>query len=154
VRLPGVRIGSDPADLVRQSAGGDVGQRDPLQHRAQVAAHRDPDVPQGLGDAGVLDLLGPLAAHVRDRPLDRADHVGECDLGGVLRKPVAAFGAALALHETRVLEVEQDVLEELKRDLLRPGELIAFLGAVARRRCQLRCCAQGVVHFRRDSHGL
>ena len=60
---------------------GDVGERDRLQHGPQVAAHRDPDLAQRLGGARVLDLLGPLAAHVRDRALDGADHVRERDLG-------------------------------------------------------------------------
>ena len=85
----------------------------------RFAAHGDPDVAQRLGHARVLDLLGPLAAHVRDRALDGADHVGQRDLGRGLRQPVAAVGAPLALHEAGVLQVEQDVLEELQRDLLR-----------------------------------
>ena len=41
-------------------------------------------------------------------------------------EPVAAPGAALGPHQAGVLELEQDVLEELQRDLLRLGELLAL----------------------------
>ncbi len=44
VRQPGVGVGCDRGDLVRQLPGGEVGERDGLQHGAQVRAHRDPDV--------------------------------------------------------------------------------------------------------------
>ena len=152
MRLPGVRIGSDPADLFRQPAGGHVRERDVLQHGAQVAAHRDPDIPQGLGDPGVLDLLGPLAAHVRDRALDGADHVCQRDLGRVLCQPVAAFGAALALYEAGVLQVEQDVLEELQRDLLGRGDVVAFDRPLACNSRELGARANGVVDLGGDSH--
>jgi hypothetical protein len=71
---------------------------------------------RALRDAGVLDLLGPLAAHVRDRPSTARITSATRDLRRLLREPVAALGAALALHQAGVLQVEQDVLEELERD--------------------------------------
>ena len=70
-------------DLVGQLAGGEVGEGDGLEHRAQVRAQGDPDLLQRRGGAGVLDLLRPFAADVRERALDRADDVGEGDLGRV-----------------------------------------------------------------------
>ena len=70
----------------------------------------------------VLELLGANAAHVRERPLDRADDVREGDLARRLREPVAALRAALARDEPGVLEVEQDLLEEPERDRLRARE--------------------------------
>jgi hypothetical protein len=135
VRQPGVGVGGDRGDLVRQLPGGEVGKRDGLQHGAQVRAHRDPDVAKRLRRAGVLDLLGALAANVGYWALDGSDHLGERDLLGRLREPVAPFGTALALDEAGVLEVEQDVLEELKRDLLCLGDPVALL-----RRARCRCC--------------
>ena len=42
------------------------------------------------------------------------------------RKPVSALGAALALYEAGVLEIQQDVLEELDRDLLRLRKALAL----------------------------
>src|SRR5262249_37299116 len=68
------------------------------------------------------------------------------------REPVAAFSAALALDEARVLEVEQDVLEEFERDLLRLRDPVALDRAVAGGG-ELRAGAQGVVDLRRDAHG-
>ena len=54
---------------------------------------------QRLGAAAVLDLVGRLAAHRRQRPLDRADDLGERDVVGVARQPVAAVGAAPAADQ-------------------------------------------------------
>ena len=41
-------------------------------------------------------------------------------------QPVAAAGAAAGPDQARVLELEQDVLEELQRDLLRLGQALAL----------------------------
>ena len=70
----------------------------------------------------VRDRVGTLAADARDRPLDDADHVGDGDLRGRPREPVAAVGAPLARDEAAVAEVAEDVLEELVRDRLGGGQ--------------------------------
>ena len=56
-RPPGRRSAS--ATLIGQLAGGDVGQRHVLEHRAQAGAQGDPHVLQRLGGAAVASLLGP-----------------------------------------------------------------------------------------------
>ena len=152
MRQPGVGVGGDHRHLVGQLACGEVGEGDGLQHRAEVRPDGDPGIAEGRGGAGVLHLLGPLPAYVRDRALDRPDHVGKRDLLWRPGQPVAPFRAALALHEPGVLEVEQDALEELKRDLLSLGDQIALLRYSAWRRRELRSRAQRVVHLRRDPH--
>ena len=71
--------GSSPSRLISSgsSPGREVGERDVLDDRAQAGAHGDPDLLQGLGGAGVLDVLGRLAADAGQRALDGADDVGE-----------------------------------------------------------------------------
>ena len=86
-------------------------------------------------------------------PLHRADHVRERDLLGRLGEPVAAAGAASRPHQPGVLQLEQDVLEELERDVLRLGELLALDGLVARGG-HLDRGAHGVVGFCGDPHML
>ena len=100
---------------------------------------------------------GPRAAHGRDRPLDGADHVGDGHLGRRLREPVAALGAALARDDPAPAQLEQDVLEEVERDLLGRGEPLALERARSIG-IELSCGelgggAQGVVHLGRDPHG-
>src|SRR5205085_520480 len=65
-------------------------------------------------------------ADVRDRPLDRADHVRDADLLGRPREPVAALDAALRADEPRVPQLGEDVLEELERDFLRLRDPLAL----------------------------
>ena len=73
----------------------------------------------GCDAAAVLDLVGGLAAHGRQRPLDRADHLGQRDVVGAAREPVAAVGAAPAVHQPVDAQLAEDVLEEAQRDRLR-----------------------------------
>ena len=68
---------------------------------------------------------------VGDRALDRADDVGDRHLVGRPGEPVAAFGAAAGADDALVLELEQDVLEELQRDVLGVGEALALDRALA-----------------------
>ena len=54
-----------------------------------------------------VGVLGTRAADGRDRPVDRADHVREADLGRRPRQPVAALGAALARDDLRAAQLER-----------------------------------------------
>ena len=67
------------------------------------------------------------------------------------REPVAAVGTALAGDETRVPEVDQDVLEEVERDLLRLREPVALHRAGAGRG-ELDGRADRVVRLGGDPH--
>ena len=95
---------------------------------------------------------GPAAADAGDRALDRADDVGEADLRRRPAEPVAAVGAALARDELGAAQLEQDVLEEVERDLLRGRELLALDRLPRRRRGELRKRAQRIVDLGRDPH--
>ena len=97
-----------------------------LENAAQARAHCDPHVPQRFGAPRVFDLLGADAAHVRERAVDGANHVGDRDLCRRPGEPVAALCAALAADEAVVPKVAEDVLEELERDLLRLRDPLAF----------------------------
>src|SRR5262249_53061905 len=85
----------------------------------EVCTDGDPDVAQPRRGAHVLDLFRPDAADVRDRSLDCANDLGDGDLVGRSRQPVAADDAALAADDARMAQVAEDVLQELERDLLR-----------------------------------
>jgi hypothetical protein len=89
---------------------------------------------------------------VGDRALDRADDVGDRHLVGGTGEPVAALGAAAGTDDAGVLELEQDVLEELQRNVLGLGEPLAldrpFAGG-----SQLGRRSHGVVGLRGDAHG-
>src|SRR3954451_17260829 len=126
----------DPSALILgelEHVGGDlavaeVRDRDALEDAAQRGTDGDPDLAELLGVARVLSLLGSLVLDVRERSLDRPDHARERDLLGRLREPVAPARAATCPNEAGVLELEQDVLEELERDVLSLGELLALDG--------------------------
>ena len=85
-------------------------------------------------------------------PLDGPDHVGERDLLRRLGEPVAAPGPAPGAHQPRVLELEQDVLEELQRDLLGLGELLALDGLLVGGGGELQRGPDRVVGFGGDPH--
>jgi hypothetical protein len=105
-----------------------------------------------LGVAAVGDRLRRRRLDVGDRALDGANHVGDGDVVGGARKPVAALGAPPGAHDAGVLQLEQDVLEELERDVLRLGETLAldraFIGGG-----ELGRRADGVVGLGGDAHG-
>ena len=104
-----------------------------------------------LGVAAVLDRLGRRRLDVGDRALDGAHDVGDRHLVGGPGQPVAALGAAAGADDAVVLELEQDVLEELQRDVLGLGELLALDRPFAGRG-QLGGGAHGVVGFGGDAH--
>ena len=68
--LPGFGLGDDALDARRQPAGGEVGEGDLLEDRADVEAQRDPDVAERDGVRRVLDGLRPDAADRRQRAAD------------------------------------------------------------------------------------
>src|SRR6266487_2515080 len=119
---PDLRVGQErlesPGELLRR----DVSERDALEHRPQVGADGDPDVPEPLRGTGVVEILGGGLVDVGERTLDGADYVGDRHLLRRPREPVAAAGAAAGADQAGVLELEQDVLEELEGDVLRVGD--------------------------------
>ena len=66
---------------------------------------------------------------------------------------VAAGGAAPAVHDPRAAEVEEDVLEEVHRDLLRLGDPLRAHGRVAVSG-ELDRGADGVVGLGGGAHAL
>src|SRR3954447_10033109 len=151
-RHPRLRVACERRDVRGQRAGRDVGERHLLGDRPQARAHGDPHLRERLGRGPVRDVLRPLPAHRRERPLDGADHVGDRDLRRRPVQPVAALGAALAAHETGVAQVAEDVLEELERDALRPGDRVALRRPVAVGGRELHGGADGVVDLGGDAH--
>ena len=100
VLFPVVRLVDQHLDVLGQRAVDDVGERGVLEHLAQAGPYRDPDRLQVCRLAVVLQHLRAHPAHVRHRALDRPDHVGDGDVGGMQREPVAALGTPLAVHQT------------------------------------------------------
>src|SRR5918994_609071 len=148
---PGALVLGQREDLGREPAVAQVGDRDPLEHAAQGCADGDPDLAEALGVAGVIRGLGRKVLDVRQRPLDGGDHVGQPDLLGRLREPVAASCAAACTHEARVLQLQQDVLQELEGDVLGLGDLLA-LDRVLAGRGELGGGTDGVVRLGRNPH--
>ena len=151
VRRPRIRVGREGADALRELAARQIGERDVLQHTAQAGPNGDPDVAQRLRAPLVDHLLRADAADVRERPVNRADHVREAHLGGGSCKPVAAVGAAPAGDDPGVPEIGEDVLEEVRRDLLRLGDPFALDRPVTRRG-QLDRRPDRIVRLGRDPH--
>ena len=92
-----------------------------------------------------------MAAHVRERALERAHDLGQRDLVGGARQPVAAFDAALRGHDAGVPELREDVLEELDRNGLGGRDAVALGRPVARDR-ELGAGSQRVVDLCGDAH--
>ena len=79
------------------------------------------------------------------------DHLGETDLLGGLGQPIAAVGATLARDDLGASQLEQDVLEELERDVLGLRDALALRRPLPRGG-KLERSAQRVVDLRRDPH--
>ena len=134
-------------DALRADArANDVRQRRLLEDVAHRGTEVEPEGLESRGGTDVLDVLRPSAANRRDRPLDRADHVGDADPVGRTRERVPALHATPARDELRVAQVDEDALEELLRDPLGGRELLA-LDEIARGG-QLQHRPQGVVDLR------
>ena len=132
----------------------EVCERGLLEHPAHTGAELDPDVLERGCRPGVGHVLRPAAADAGDRALHGADDVGEADLRRRPAEPVAAVGAAPAGDELGAAQLEQDVLEEVERNLLRGRELLTLDRLPRLRRGELRKRAQRIVHLRRDPHAL
>ncbi len=72
----------------------------------------------GLSRAAVVELLRRLGADAGEWALDRADHVGQADLGRRAGEAVPALGAALGEDHARMAQLGEDVLEERQGDPL------------------------------------
>ena len=142
------------AHVLGQLARGDVGERDvPRARRAARRGRRSR--PRAAARSGPVksSVSGRCAADAGERAVDRADHVGERDLVGGPGEPVAAVGAAPALDDPGVAQLEQDVLQEAQRDRLAGGQPLALHRGVALGRGgELHRRPQGVVGLGRDAH--
>ena len=99
-----------------------------------------------------LSASGRVAAHARERSLDGPDDVRHGDLVRRSSQPVAAVHAALAAHQAGVLELAEDVLQELQRDVLGLRDRLALDRPLAARG-ELDRRPHRVVRFRRNPHG-
>ena len=105
-----------------------------LEHLADVRPQRDPHLPQRPGAVAVLELIGRLAAHRRERPLDRPHDLGNRDLIGGAAEPVPAVRARPTSHEPLLPQLAEDVPEERVRDVLRLRDRLALRRRGLRRR--------------------
>src|SRR3954451_14733480 len=104
-----------------------------------------------LGRARVLQVLRALLADACQGALDYAHHLGHGDLLGCAGEPVSALRPTLALDDASVLELGEDGLEELDRDRLGAGDLVALQrGAFVGR--ELQECPYRVVGLGRYPH--
>src|SRR5690606_19218271 len=149
--FPGRRVLGELADRFGQLARRYVREPDLLEDRAFAGAQRDPHLLQGTRGALVPDVLGALAPDAEQGPVDGADDVGEGDLLGLPRQPVAALGAPLAPDESGPAQLAEDVLQEFGRYLLRLGQLDGGHRAAPGDR-QFGCGAQRVVNPGGQSH--
>ncbi len=129
---PGVGGGGEVADGGGEGAVEEIGDGDLLKDRAHIGAEGDPDVAEGCGGTDVLELLGTHPADIGKGAIDDTDDVGEADLiGGAGEAVAAADGAALAVDDTGVAQLQHDVFEELEGDPLGVGDGLGFDGAGA-----------------------
>ena len=77
---PRVRLARQLGDVRRQLPARDVGERHVLEHRRARSSGARPRRPAAAPPIPVLERVGGEAAHGGERPLDRADDVGEDDL--------------------------------------------------------------------------
>src|SRR5690348_12635507 len=121
---PGAGVIGEFADPLGQLAGDDVVEGDLIEDGPFVGAQRDPDALQRLRRANVAEVLRALTAHSDKLPVHGADDVRERDLAGGLRQPEPTLGAALAAHKPRPAQLGENRLKELRRNVLRPCQLL------------------------------
>ena len=120
----------------------------------RLARERDPHLGQPLGRAAVVELVGTDALDRGQGPFDGPQHVGDGDVVGGPGELVAAVGAAAGADDPGPAELGEDVLEEVLRNPLRPGQeltLDRFARFLGRRELDRR--PYRVVRLRRDAHG-
>ena len=81
----------------------------------------------GIGSDQTAQLVG--VAKGRERPVHQANDFGELDLLGCSPQTVAAFGAANAFHDARVLQLEEESIRGIfpaDRCLSRCPESLSF----------------------------
>src|SRR3954454_3583503 len=140
---PDLGVRQQGLELPRELLRDDVSERDALENAAEIGADRDPDVAQPLGCTFVVEVLRRGLVNVREGALDGADDVGDGDFVGRFGEPVAAASAPARLHQACMLELEQDVLHEVERDVLRLGDALALDRVLSGGR-ELECGAQRV----------
>src|SRR6476646_7002943 len=101
-------------------------ERDRLEHRPQHPARLEPDARQRLGAGRVDHLVGAHARDGGDRAVDHTDHLGQRDLVRGDRQAIAALRPALRRDDPGVLQLAEDVLDELQRQLLGAGDELAL----------------------------
>ncbi len=110
--------GSEPA-----ATSASVTRSSTERRAARIATHTSRRRDRG---AVVRRLLRAHAPHVGERPVHGADDVGHGDAVGGSSEAVAAVGTALAGDEPGPAQVDEDVLQELERELLCVGERLAL----------------------------
>ena len=97
-------------------------------------------------------VSGRRPAHLGQRPVDSTHHVGDLDLRGRPREPVAALGPAQALNQSSPPQVGEDRLQELARQVLFAGDRLRFHPRIARCLGQHEHGPHRVVGLRGDMH--
>lgn len=124
---------------------------------AHGGAHGNPHLAEVLGRSGVVEVLGPLAAHGREWSVEGAYDVGDGDLSGIAIQAVPALGSSLAGHDARLAQLAEDPLEELHGNPLRCGDGLSLdqaCGILDVGDGELHQCPHAVVGLRGDVHPL
>jgi hypothetical protein len=148
---PGLWVNRERLDLGGQLTPREIADRGRLEDGTETRPDRDPELHERASRSLVDERLGPVAADVGERSLQRTHHLRQRDLVGWPRKPVAAFDTALGRHDAGVAELREDVLEELDGNRLGGRDAVALGRPVARDR-ELGAGSQRVVDLRGDAH--
>lgn len=149
-RCPCVWIVRPASDRIREPASRNVGDGDVLENLAQRRPHRDPDRLQMLRGAGVGHVLRTLSPHLGQRALDGAEDIGKRDVSAITSEAIATTAPPLAHDEARPAKVDEQVLDELRRELLRSSD--GFSGERTIRLRQGQKCPGRVVDPGGDIH--
>ena len=124
--FPRLRILQIGAGRIGKLAGMNIGQRRVLEDIAHSCPKRHPHLAQVRRRAGIVDILGTHVSHRRQRAVESANNVGNADRLRRSLEPVAAFSSALADHESGLTQLAEYSFEELRRNALAAGNLIAL----------------------------
>lgn len=75
-------LGGQFLDLARELPRGQIGDRDGLENAPQARPDGHPHLRKLLDGFGVVEGSQALVVDVGERPVDRTEDVGECDLVG------------------------------------------------------------------------